>query len=98
MTRNENLLVTLMEECAEVQQSVSKALRFGLDNLSPVEQMRNKDLIMHEFYQLVAVVDMLVGDETLPQYDSSKVLRIKASKQEKVLSYQKFSKDAGLIV
>lgn len=98
MTRNENLLVTLMEECAEVQQSVSKALRFGLDNLSPVEQMRNKDLIMHEFYQLVAVVDMLVGDETLPQYDSSKVLRIKASKQEKVLNYQKFSKDAGLIV
>lgn len=98
MTRNENLLVTLMEECAEVQQSVSKALRFGLDNLSPVEQMRNKDLIMHEFYQLVAVVDILVGDETLPQYDSSKVLRIKASKQEKVLNYQKVSKDAGLIV
>ncbi len=35
MTSNENLLVTLMEECAEVQQAVSKMLRFGADNCDP---------------------------------------------------------------
>lgn len=32
MTKIENLLVTLSEECAEVQQAVSKVLRFGKNN------------------------------------------------------------------
>ncbi len=32
MTKTEHLLICLSEECSEIIQAVSKALRFGLDN------------------------------------------------------------------
>ena len=35
MNKQEYLLTCLSEECAEIQQAVSKALRFGLDNYNP---------------------------------------------------------------
>ena len=35
MTHAENLRVVAMEECAELQQAISKALRFGMDSCHP---------------------------------------------------------------
>lgn len=70
MTKNENLLVTLMEECAELQQAVSKALRFGMDGCRPGSPDRNNEHdIMVEYYQLVAVMEMLNNDNVLHMYD-----------------------------
>ena len=37
MTVYENLMVTAMEECAEIQKEISKALRFGINNHHPDE-------------------------------------------------------------
>ena len=51
MTKNENLLVTLSEECAEVQQAVSKVLRFGQDNYNPATpQVTNELEVLTEYY------------------------------------------------
>lgn len=49
MTLKENLLETVSEECAEISQAVSKALRFGCTH-------GNVHDIMYEFYQLCAAV------------------------------------------
>ena len=57
MTETEHLLVCLAEECAEIQQAVGKALRFGLNddykNTTPAED------IARECCDLIAVVELL---------------------------------------
>lgn len=55
MTREEHLLLCLAEECAEVAQRVSKALRFGLDEVQEGQALSNRERITEELYDLVAV-------------------------------------------
>jgi hypothetical protein len=97
MIKEENLLVTLMEECAEVQQAVAKALRFGLHRTSPSDRKTNADLIMTEYYQLIAVMETLVNEGVLPRYYSKDIEAIKVNKKEKVWNYQELSKTLGCI-
>lgn len=60
MNSNERLMVTAMEEAAEIQQDISKALRFGVNNHHPDKpEETNGFNIMKEFHQLRAVMDML---------------------------------------
>lgn len=70
MTKGENLLVTLSEECAEIQQAVSKSLRFGLENYNPVTpKLTNEKDIMTEYYQLITVMEMLIVSGILHDLD-----------------------------
>lgn len=73
MTRYEHLLTTAQEEASELAQRVSKALRFGIDQVQPAshaepgttdvsanpERLSNRERIRNEFYHLVATLDML---------------------------------------
>lgn len=67
MDIEEHLLVTLAEECSEIQKSVSKALRFGLDDpwrdgefsCSP------REMIQKELSDLIGVAEMLAQTGTL---------------------------------
>lgn len=98
MTKGENLLVTLSEECAEVQQAVSKALRFGKDNYNPATpQITNELEILTEYYQLVAVMEMLIDGGELRQLGDYDITKIKSSKKYKVGLYQSMSCDLGRI-
>lgn len=69
MNRQEHLLTIGMEECAEVAQRISKALRFGLDEVQPnadglhppdgnPTRQSNLERIRAEFTDLLAVLDM----------------------------------------
>lgn len=62
MTRQEHLLVILMEECAEVAQRASKALRFGLFEVQPGQELTNRDRICQEFADLTAAMNMLENE------------------------------------
>lgn len=55
MTREEHLLLCLAEECAEVAQRVSKALRFGLEEVQDGQSLTNKQRITEELFDLCAV-------------------------------------------
>lgn len=76
MNKREHLLITLMEECAEVQKSCSKILRFGED----------EDKLMslnEEVNDVMGVVELLQQEEILEMVDGDKVDK----KKEKVLKY-----------
>ena len=96
MTKNENLLVTLMEECAELQQAVSKALRFGMDGCHPsYPEKTNEHNIMIEYYQLVAVMEMLENDGVLHAFSPADKALAKTTKKINVGRYQEVSKAVG---
>jgi NTP pyrophosphatase (non-canonical NTP hydrolase) len=65
MNEQQHLLVCLMEECGEVVQACSKALRFGMDD---DHQAANPDIVSPRLYirkelnDLVAVADLLEMD------------------------------------
>lgn len=90
MDLKENLLTTVSEECAEIQQAVSKILRFGDSHF-------NKDHAMVEFYQLCAVVEMCQGKDILPRLPSEIQDEIKSKKKQKVRHYQEFSRQIGTL-
>jgi len=61
MNREEHILTIIGEECSEVQQRCSKALRFGMDEKQHDQELTNSERILQEFNDLVAVMEMQFG-------------------------------------
>jgi hypothetical protein len=68
MNRDEHLMVIGMEECNEIAQRLSKALRFGLEEIQatgpaptggPDEALTNRERIRKEYSDLAATLEML---------------------------------------
>jgi len=94
MTEQEHLLVILAEECAEVSQRATKALRFGLTDpkgTEPEQPFDNRTRLLMEINDLLAVVDMLFEEM---DYKSE---LLQYSKKEKVKKYLKLSEKLGLL-
>lgn len=94
MTRTDHLLATLAEECAEVAQRVTKALRFGLDEIQPGQFKTNAERIKVEFLDLFAVWWMLCREgvlEPIAPMDEPAIER----KQRKVEEYLEYSDQQG---
>ena len=95
MTRDEHLLSCLAEECAEVAQRVSKALRFGLEEVQPGQPFTNAERIVYELIDLKAVVGMLEDPKLLaPLGDDSSLV---ADKVRKVNSFMQYAKAMGAL-
>ena len=88
MTREEHLLVILIEECAEVSKEVSKALRFGMKDHAPGETMKNDEKISIEIGDLVAAMEMLYEAGVIREPKSGDIEKKKV-KVEKYLNYSK---------
>ena len=95
----ENLLVTASEECAEIQQSISKALRFGLTSGSeyPPNFKSNQDQIMQEYLELTAVIERLQVFGWLPIPSIEDKRYIKLQKLDKVTKYCDVSRANGCL-
>lgn len=99
MTRDEHLMVIGMEECAEIQQRLSKALRFGLEQTQaeaghavtsgPEESMNNRDRIRAEFSDLATVLEMLGIGAPLG--------RLMDAKRAKVEHFLRYSAEVGTL-
>lgn len=55
------LLTILIEECAEVQQRATKALRFGLDEIQPGQPFTNAERLAREIGDVDEMVNRLVN-------------------------------------
>ena len=58
MNRQEHLQVIAAEECAELAQRLSKATRFGMNECQPGQERDNRQRIIDEYNDLVAVLEM----------------------------------------
>jgi len=93
MTKEEYLLTCLSEECAEVAQCVSKALRFGLDTTYGDEKKTNREQLINELNDLVAVCGILMYEDVLPAEWSDSAAQTK--KITKVMEYMDISEQLG---
>ena len=95
MTREEHLLTILMEECAEVIQRASKALRFGLAEVQAWQTKTNAQRLMDEVNDFIGVYQMIAGpvvSPTSPLFactpeECLAAIRAKRSKVEHWLAY-----------
>lgn len=74
MNRVEYLLTCLQEECGELIQASSKSLRFGLNDRYSDKYPTNKEQIIAEFNDIVAIMRMLkecgiFGEQDIYNYD-----------------------------
>src|SRR6267142_6786016 len=90
MNLKEHLMVHAMEECNELAHRISKALRFGLDQIQQdandkpeqnPDRLTNMDRIMFEYYDLRATLGMIGIDawdmsERAREAERVKILRI----------------------
>jgi NTP pyrophosphatase (non-canonical NTP hydrolase) len=92
MNREEHLLSCLAEECAEVAQRVSKALRFGLREVQPGQDLNNRERIELELGDLIAVVGFLVREGTIepPEADYD-------GKRAKIERFMAISREQGVL-
>lgn len=113
MERIEHLLTIAGEECNEIAQRCSKALRFGLTQVQErrddrpeqnPEKLNNKQRIEDEFQDLIAALDMLgiVDVSGIPHPEGTEwVVRIDIdkvrAKQAKVEHYLKMSDELGTL-
>lgn len=93
MTRVEMLLIKLWEECDEVGQRCAKALRFGLMEVQKEQPYNNAVRIMHEYFDLLAVVELLQEEGHLPFVGID--MDARKARIEKYLDY---SRDLGILV
>lgn len=59
--RERELLTILIEECAEVQQRATKALRFGLSEIQPGQPLTNAERLAREVGDIQETVDRLAS-------------------------------------
>ena len=77
------LLTILAEECCEVGQRVSKALRFGIDEIQPGQDLTNAERIMQEVGDIQAVLTLcedegIVNRDTVESFASKKMPKLEA--------------------
>lgn len=92
MNKQEHLLACLAEECAEIQQAVGKALRFGINNdyreTTPAED------IARECCDLLAVIELLEEAGIIKKAATNEAIQ---RKKEKVKAYMEYAKNYGTL-
>jgi hypothetical protein len=65
MNRQQYLLLCAMEECDELSQRLSKAIRFGLDEIQPGQNENNARRICLELADLMGAFDLITADAVM---------------------------------
>jgi len=93
MTFQEHLLTILAEECNEVAQRASKALRFGIDEIQPGQFLTNGERIGIELEDLVAMVELCQGHALVPGLSRERI----EAKKTKVATFLEYSRHCGTV-
>lgn len=88
------LLTCLSEECNEVGQRASKAIRFGINEIQPDHNKTNKERLVEEYNDLVAVMEILKEEGYINGMDD---IGLKYDKKNKIKKYMEYSKELGIL-
>ena len=94
MTRIENLLVIVAEECGETAQRATKALRFILEEIQPGQELTNAERLVYEFNDIVAVMELLEEAGVIKNAIDTEAI---AKKKARVAKYLERSVALGVI-
>ncbi len=97
MTVDEHILTTFAEECNECAQRISKALRFGLDEVQSGKMTSNTERIISEYADVVAMYELCVERGIFPDVTESGLGVLKKMKKKKFLEYLDYSKKQGRV-
>ena len=86
MTRIEELLVILQEECAEVIQAASKCRRFGIDNMYTKGSGTQRENLTKELGDLQCMIDLCIEHGVVEKADVDAAV---LNKQEKLKIYSR---------
>ena len=96
MNTTEHLLTCLAEECAELQQAIFKALRFGLQDRHPGSNTTNAQDIAKESIEVLAVIELLQEQGIISKPRETKAMI--DAKRTRVNKYMKYAKTTGALV
>tara|TARA_B100001105_G_C21961316_1_gene260840 strand:- start:107 stop:403 length:297 start_codon:yes stop_codon:yes gene_type:complete len=97
MDRKEHLLTCLSEECTEVGQRVSKALRFGLNEVQAGQDLTNRARIAEEYRDLVAVMNILCEEGILRPFELAVSQAQVDAKRAKIERFMEISRREGVL-
>jgi hypothetical protein len=89
ITSVDYLLTCIAEECAEVAQRATKAIRFTLDEKEPGQELTNKERLVQEFNDLYAIMEMLNEMGVIDEFINLEAIEKKKLKVEKFWEYSK---------
>jgi hypothetical protein len=93
LNREQYLLTLIQEECAELSQRASKALRFGLYEVQPGQELDNWERLRGEFVDLFTslyMLDWVIVDVDVKDDDVQ-------TKANKIKKYMQLSVDRGIL-
>jgi hypothetical protein len=88
MNKKEYLLVCLMEELAELQQEVSKVLRFTADDIHPEKDESNLESVCREWSDVTAILELL-DEEGLVINHENELIDAKIRKLEQYMEHSR---------
>lgn len=91
LSKQEHLLILLMEEAAEIAQAASKVLRFTGVHRHPNNVLSNVENLQVELNDLYAIVDELLDIGLRVDYDEDLI----QLKREKIKQYINISQELG---
>jgi len=95
MNREQMALLKLMEECNEVSQRCAKAIKFGLEEKQPGQELTNRQRLYEEAVDVIAALDVLTDRGIL---DMDKVTNPEvAARKEKITKYDEYSRSLGIL-
>lgn len=100
MRRLEYLLLCLEEELLETAHRVSKAIRFGLDEVQPGQDKTNGERIIEELEEVIEVYSMIKFQENaeyIPFPSNILILGNRQDKRDRLEKYMKFSQELGIL-
>lgn len=96
MNLKQHYLIILEEELIETAQRVSKAIRFGLQEVEPGQPLTNEERIMYEYNDIVAMLELLYEGRFMKNISAMNNRQAIRSKKEKVAKYIDYSESLNL--